>query len=386
MRSVDLTMMRVLVLLAMSVLLGACAPEFTPAPGYQGGFLWESDKSRTITVQPGDTIYTISRRYDVPSKMIIARNGLTPPYALTVGQSLILDPTRTHLVVRGDTLSQLAVTYNVEMRLLASANDLRPPYVIHVGQELWIPDPFTIAAAPSAQVATAQPLSPVGEATSGTASRAPRSAISTETLTPPPGASAFPPPAQQAVATPPLESAPSQPVQSQTVPSQPVAEAPVSPSAPVPEAVPAAAPEPEVALAIPRPLAEPAPRAAARFSWPLRGKVVAGFGSAGKGLHNDGINIAAPAGTEVRAADNGVVAYAGNELKGFGNLLLIKHADGWTTAYAHNDKLLVSRGDQVAQGQVIAVVGRTGNVDSPQLHFEIRRGTQAIDPLLHLAK
>jgi len=376
MRSVDLTIMRALVLLAMGVLLGACAPEFTPAPGYQGGFLWESDKSRTITVQPGDTIYTISRRYDVPSRVIIARNGLTPPYTLTVGQSLILDPTRTHVVMRGDTLSQLAVTYNIEMRLLASANDLRPPYVIYVGQELWIPDPFTIAAAPSGQIATAQPLPPVADATSGSAPRAPRSAISTAPLTPPPGAPASPPTEQPPGVAPPFESG--QP--------EPVEEMPARPLATVPEAAPETAPEPEVALAIPRPLAEPAPRAAARFSWPLKGKIVAGFGSAGKGLHNDGINIAAPAGTQVRAADNGVVAYAGNELKGFGNLLLIKHADGWTTAYAHNDKLLVSRGDQVTQGQVIAVVGRTGNVDSPQLHFEIRRGTQAIDPLLHLAK
>ena len=119
---------------------------------------------------------------------------------------------------------------------------------------------------------------------------------------------------------------------------------------------------------------------------PVAGKIVARFGPAGKGLHNDGINISAPVGTQVRAAGDGVVAYAGNELKGFGNLLLIKHADGWTTAYAHNDKLLVARGDKITQGQVIATVGRTGNVDSPQLHFEVRKGTQAMDPLEFLAK
>src|SRR5690606_2523385 len=96
------------------------------------------------------------------------------------------------------------------------------------------------------------------------------------------------------------------------------------------------------------------------------------------------INIAAPVGTQVRAVDNGVVAYAGSELKGFGNLLLIKHADGLTTAYAHNDKLLVSKGDTVRQGQVVATVGKTGNVDAPQLHFEVRQGTQAVDPHLFL--
>ncbi|MCB2107103.1 MAG: M23 family metallopeptidase, partial [Rhodobacteraceae bacterium] len=98
----------------------------------------------------------------------------------------------------------------------------------------------------------------------------------------------------------------------------------------------------------------------------------------------DGINISVAAGTDVRAADNGIVAYAGNELKGFGNLLLVKHADGWTTAYAHNQALLVGRGDQVRRGQVIAKTGGTGNVTAPQLHFEVRQGTRAVDPLLHL--
>ena len=359
-------------------LLVACAPPYNPPPGYKGGFLWDQDKSRTITVEVGDTVYTLARRYDVPSKVIIARNGLMPPYVLTAGQTLVLDPTRTHTVVKGDTLSQLAAKYNVEMRLIASANDLTPPYVIRIGQELWIPDPFTIAAAPTAKVvaeALPEPPPPVS------AQRVPRSAIQTEDLAPPPGmALELPTPA-------------STPVTTQVMPTPEIAQPPTSPVASAPETpvsgVPAAAPpaEAEVAIAVPpQPLSEPPARSSARFSWPLRGKIVAGFGDAGKGLHNDGINIAAPAGTQVRAADNGVVAYAGNELKGFGNLLLIKHADGWTTAYAHNDKLLVKRGDEVKQGQVIAVVGKTGNVESPQLHFEVRKGTQAIDPIEYLEK
>jgi murein DD-endopeptidase MepM/ murein hydrolase activator NlpD len=98
-------------------------------------------------------------------------------------------------------------------------------------------------------------------------------------------------------------------------------------------------------------------------------------------LHNDGINIAAPKGTPVRAADNGVVVYVGNELRGFGNLVLIKHADNWVTAYAHNETTLVSRGDKVKRGQAIARVGNSGSVAEPQLHFEIRQGTRAVDPM-----
>jgi len=125
-------------------------------------------------------------------------------------------------------------------------------------------------------------------------------------------------------------------------------------------------------------------RPAGRFAWPLRGKILSGFGSKGEGLHNDGINILAKAGTPVQAAETGVVAYAGNELRGFGNLLLIKHSGGWVTAYAHNQALLVRRGETVRRGQVIARVGATGNVVSPQLHFEIRKGQVAVNPIRYM--
>ena len=104
------------------------------------------------------------------------------------------------------------------------------------------------------------------------------------------------------------------------------------------------------------------------------------FGTIGKGLQNDGINILAQKGTPVRATQTGVVAYAGNELRGFGNLLLIKHSGGWISAYAHNSELLVRTGQKVRRGQIVSKVGRTGSVDKPQLHFELRRGNRAVDP------
>ena len=136
----------------------------------------------------------------------------------------------------------------------------------------------------------------------------------------------------------------------------------------------------------PPPAAVPRPPAASGkgFIWPLKGRVISGFGAKAKGLHNDGINIAAKRGAPVKAAENGVVVYAGNELRGFGNLLLIKHADGWVTAYAHNDKVLVKRGQRVGKGQRIATVGSTGGVKSPQLHFEMRRGRTPRDPRKYL--
>ena len=133
------------------------------------------------------------------------------------------------------------------------------------------------------------------------------------------------------------------------------------------------------------PLTKP-PQAAGGFIWPIEGRLLSEFGAKGGGLYNDGINIAGRTGASVRAAESGVVAYAGNEVRGFGNMLLIKHDGGWVTTYAHNDALLVERGDRVQRGQVIARVGSTGSVDQPQLHFEIRKGKKAVDPLDHLPR
>jgi murein DD-endopeptidase MepM/ murein hydrolase activator NlpD len=114
--------------------------------------------------------------------------------------------------------------------------------------------------------------------------------------------------------------------------------------------------------------------------WPLRGKVISGFGPKSNGLKNEGINIAVPEGTNIQAAEGGVVAYAGNELKGYGNLVLVRHAGGYVTAYAHASQLMVKRGDTVKRGDVIAKAGQTGAVQSPQLHFEVRKGATALDP------
>ena len=125
--------------------------------------------------------------------------------------------------------------------------------------------------------------------------------------------------------------------------------------------------------------------AASGMRWPVRGKVISGFGPKTNGLKNEGINIAVPEGTSVRAADGGVVAYAGNELKGYGNLVLIRHDNGYVTAYAHAKELFVKRGDTVKRGDVIAKAGQTGSVSSPQLHFEVRKGATALDPMKFLS-
>jgi murein DD-endopeptidase MepM/ murein hydrolase activator NlpD len=154
---------------------------------------------------------------------------------------------------------------------------------------------------------------------------------------------------------------------------------------PVKATVPAYAPQPappqETAKA---PSSEPDQTGALSgdFRWPARGKVIAGFGANGG---NEGINIALPEGTPVKAAEAGTVTYAGDEVKGYGNLVLIRHDDGYVSAYAHNGSLQVKRGERVKRGQVVAISGQTGNVTSPQLHFELRKGQSPVDPMKHLS-
>ena len=123
----------------------------------------------------------------------------------------------------------------------------------------------------------------------------------------------------------------------------------------------------------------------ARFLWPARGKIIAGFGKQPDGSHNEGINLAVPQGAAIRAAEAGTVAYAGDGLKGYGNLVLIRHANGWVSAYAHTDQILVRSNDEVRRGQVIAKAGKTGAVDRPQLYFELHQGSRPVDPVPHLA-
>lgn len=275
-------------------------------------------------VRPGDTIYGISRRFAATLRGVIEANRLAPPFILKVGRMVRIPNPRVHVVRAGETVYGISRGYGVDMRELVRLNRIVPPYTIAPGKRLVVPVWAPGSGAPAIAKAPAAP-----SAVQTAARLGPRPA--------PPRVRSVPPVAKPAVG----------PARRARIPSPP-------------------------------------PRAGGKFAWPARGKVIARFGAKAGGLHNDGINIAAPRGAPVRAAENGVVVYRGNELRGFGNLLLIKHAGGWVTAYAHNDSFLVRRGERVRRGQVIARVGSSGNVARPQLHFEIRKGTQAVDPRRHL--
>ncbi|MBQ7304450.1 MAG: M23 family metallopeptidase [Alphaproteobacteria bacterium] len=255
----------------------------------------------TLEVEKGDTLYSISKRYDVSLNELIKHNNLRAPYSLKVGQTLKLPLAKYHMVKKGDTLYAIARKYNTNTSSLVTLNGLKPPYSLNVGQKLQISGSSSYVAAKKSALRT--------KYAKKNTSTYKKSAKSTY----------------------------------------------VAPK-----------------------------NRTAKFAWPVRGRIISGFGTIGKGRKNDGINIKAPLGTDVKAADKGVVAYAGNELKGFGNLILIKHPDGWITAYAHNQKLFVRKGQQVVKGEKIATVGQTGGVDSPQLHFEVRAGKKAVNPRKYL--
>lgn len=153
------------------------------------------------------------------------------------------------------------------------------------------------------------------------------------------------------------------------------------PAATVEPAVPVEPQQPEIA---PASVADLPPIGERDFGWPVTGEIISTFGAGETTTANDGINIRTSQGTEILASQDGFVVYAGNELAGFGNLILIRHANNWVTGYAHADQMLVGKDEFVRAGQVIGTVGTTGSVNEPQLHFEIRKGTEAVDPSNHL--
>ncbi len=318
---------------ACALALAACGQSNHLAPVIQGGSGGRTfDASRTaaaggtVTVERGDSLYKIAKRTGVPLRGLIDANRLRAPYTIYPGQKLKLPATDAHVVARGETVYGIADRYGVEPGPLVRANRLEPPYRLEPGQKLRLPGGTT-------QVARTTTRQTKPETRPETKSDARTSE---------------PVPAERPAASPPQQAAQPAP------PSEPRR----------------AGPPPE--------------RSGSGFLWPVRGKVLSRFGSIGKGLKNDGINIAADKGAPVQAIENGVVAYAGNELRGFGNLLLVKHDGGWISAYAHNDELLVRTGERVHRGQVISRVGSTGSVDHPQLHFELRRGNRAVDPERYL--
>ena len=309
----------------------------------------------TIIVGTSDTLDILAKRYNVSSAAILQANGYKGPRALSPGQQLIIPrqttvaatpapavappvskpvaavtaPPTVHVVNHGDTLLSIARRNHVPVAELAKANNLDKSAKLGLGMKLNVPGAKTAAVTPAAPAVATVPAAVAPPAGKMAAAGAPQQSV------------------RMAQAT-------------GNVEEPAAAEAPaVKPS--------------EATGALPT------------FRWPVRGKVITSYGAKTNGKSNDGINLAVPEGTPVKAAEDGVVAYSGNELKGYGNLVLVRHSNGYVTAYAHASELMVKRGDTIKRGQIIAKSGQSGEVGSPQLHFEIRKGSSPVDPLQFLS-
>ncbi len=305
-------------------------------------------------MQPGDTIDGLVHRYGVPASAIAEANNLPNGASLRPGQRLVIPKYETtgttqqraganapqrpapvvaapattsdhvHVIVPGETLMKLSRQYHKPLTAIAKANNIAPHTMVKVGDRIVIPGVRAKqAAAPAAPKIAEKPK--------------------------------------------PAEAAPQKLVSAPATTTANV----VTPAAhnPAPDKG-----KPDVTAAMPT------------FRWPVRGRVITAFGPKPSGQQNDGINVAVPEGTPIKAAEDGVVAYAGNELKSYGNLVLVRHSNGYVTAYAHASEIMVKRDDHVKRGQIIGKAGQTGSVAAPQLHFEIRKGSTPIDPMPFLDK
>jgi murein DD-endopeptidase MepM/ murein hydrolase activator NlpD len=308
---------------------------------------------KVVTVRPGDTLYALAIRHGVTVDMIVRANGLTNRFYVKPGTDLLIpgagpakfgqgqpgEPKaqpavctgdRCYTVKKGETVASIARAHGLTERQILEANNLADARSLKAGQAIVIPG----SDAPRQAVASA-----------GTQDRTPGREPQTPAVVPPtPGGTLQAP-----------------------EPLRPTPEVKVAAVKPV---------EPTCEAA----LANPMPRIGKTFRKPVEGLIIGQFGPQRDGTVNEGVTISVPKGTPVKAAENGVVAYVGDELPGFGNLILIRHADEYVTAYAHADEILVKKCDVVKRGQLIAKAGATGDASQPQLHFEIRKNAKPVDP------
>ncbi len=372
---------------------------------------WSKAGGTQVTAKEGETIYNLSRRFGVPANVLMKMNGLSDANGLKVGQKVIIptyvysakapvsapdnDPkvanakssrgnktdqpaklpapeqpadnvavlpkapklkegeaaqatesaaatdgktlakpeaekvakagAGTYTVQSGDTLSKIAKKNGVGVTALKEANGLSDG-LLKIGQTLKIPAGGQKVA--SAAPAAAASVDPVITGAAGPAKKADSGEVAGYTP----------------------------PKKTEKVAEKSIEDADIDTAAAAPNST-----------------------GIGKMRWPVKGRVVSSYGK-GSGRSNDGIDIAVPEGTPVKAAENGVVIYAGDGLKDFGNTVLVRHENGLVTVYGHADKLMVKRGEKVKRGQEIATSGMTGTTDSPKLHFEVRKESAPVDP------
>ena len=340
----------------------APAPEETETRSSAAGkVISVPGRAQSYKVRKGDTLDEIADKMGADRKELAKLNKLKSPYHLKLGQVIKGPPgeaSKAYVAVRGDTLAEIAKRFGVTPKALSAANGLRRNASIRPGQRLTLPPGYRdhgptreIIRAPAEPSYMAAPTHPAPTRPAPTYTPPPAPTTPPPTYNPPP--SSYTPPAYTPPPPRPAPTAPS---------SAPVSDAQIS------------------------------SLGRGRFEWPLRGPIISEFGPKGTGQRNDGINIRAAAGDVVRAAAAGDVVYAGDQVPGFGNLVLVKHADGWVTAYGHLGRVDVKMQQKVVQGQQLGMAGQSGGVTEPQLHFEVRYApspterARPVDPQLVLGK
>lgn len=358
-------------------------PAAQPAPMVEHA---EISKGEQIEVQQGDTFYGLAKRHRVSITDLMAVNDLKSPN-LKLGQKLYVPATRTYqtpdmpspapaltadaanwtsayTVKPGDSLYGIAVRHRLKSADIQRNNGIQDVRKIKPGMVLKMPagsGDGTVGMAVAPQPAVTAELAPQ----QAPAPRVPVGGPVPKILN---DASASAAPATAAPATA-LSTAPGVRDEQRTAAIGPIATAPS-----------------DAASGSASPPGSGSAALGTKLRWPAEGKIISGFGKRVDGTHNDGVNVAVPLGTDIHAAEAGTVAYAGDELKDYGKLVLVRHDNGWVTAYAHAEDILVKRGDAVKRGQVIAKAGKSGQVDQPQLHFELRQGQKPIDPTPYMEK
>ncbi|MFO1015035.1 MAG: peptidoglycan DD-metalloendopeptidase family protein [Caulobacteraceae bacterium] len=351
----------------------AAAPAPRPSPPVMiatGRVVTVGGQTTTYVVKSGDNLDALARKFDSTRRALADLNNLREPYTLRPGQRLKVPsaPVKAYVVASGDTQFAVARRFSINVSVLRRLNGLSANAGLRPGQKLTLPPNIRdlgpqrrpdAPATTTVAAASPPPVAPTTRPVSG-------------------------PPAATAPVTPPP------PVTRPYTPLPPTSMRPATPPPPPGVSTPPA--QPMLNSSPPVSDSEIATLGRGRFLWPIRGDLLSGFGPKPTGQRNDGLDIRAPAGATVRAAAGGEVVYAGNQVPGFGNLVLIKHADGWVTAYAHLDKISVQMRQQVTQGQEIGQAGTSGGVSESQLHFEIRYApspadrARPIDPALVLPR
>lgn len=307
----------------------AAAPGPVQAPTWVASPVTPNAISVPVTrylVAPGDTLTSIAAKTGASKEDIARENAIVPPFTVKLGQKLRIPGGRYHVVRKGQSGIAIARAYGVPWGRIAELNKLEEPYVLREGQRLVLPSQQEAASMSIEQRAEAFKLRIDDIVTGG----------------------------EPALAT---------------------NETPAAPAT-----TPQGAPPPTTPVALPTQSFD------GFFAWPIEGRIVRPFGPLANGARNDGINIAAAEGTPIYAAADGIVAYVGTDVAIYGGLVLLRHGDGWLTAYGHAERLQVVRGQAVKKGQLIGYVGQAGLADQDQLHFEIRQGRTPVDPRVHLPK